>query len=330
MEKPLRGVFHPTACGGSNHHRAFGQFGEQAGFDLGQPLAQLGFVLEGALGQGDVLDLRLNAGATTTLTPPEGWNVLVVALSGEVTVNAEAKLTGPAVARLSREGGGVVIEAASDAKLLFLAGEPIDEPIAAYGPFVMNTEGEIRQALVQGDAVDCMVALPGQLFYGTQIPACLWILARDKSNGIAMDEKLRDRRGEVLFIDARKMGALVPGSRKQKELSAEEIRRIAVTYHAWRGEAREGSYEDVPGFCKSATIDEIETQLKNLRAYVSQLVSGGFVTTSASGAFDASYAQFNQGATATIAGIEGMARFLDVAAQSLQSTDEQLAAQIRQ
>lgn len=95
----------------------------------------------------DVLDLRLNAGATTTLTPPEGWNVLVVALSGEVTVNAEAKLTGPAVARLSREGGGVVIEATSDAKLLFLAGEPIDEPIAAYGPFVMNTEGEIRQAI---------------------------------------------------------------------------------------------------------------------------------------------------------------------------------------
>ena len=95
----------------------------------------------------DVLDLRLNAGATTTLTPPEGWNVLVVALSGEVTVNAEARLTGPAVARLSREGGGVVIEAASDAKLLFLAGEPIDEPIAAYGPFVMNTEGEIRQAI---------------------------------------------------------------------------------------------------------------------------------------------------------------------------------------
>ncbi|MDM7255089.1 MAG: pirin family protein [Paracoccus sp. (in: a-proteobacteria)] len=95
----------------------------------------------------DVLDLRLNAGATTTLTPPEGWNVLVVALSGEVTVNAEAKLTGPAVARLSREGGGVVIEATSDAKLLILSGEPIDEPIAAYGPFVMNTEGEIRQAI---------------------------------------------------------------------------------------------------------------------------------------------------------------------------------------
>ncbi|WP_243698452.1 type I restriction-modification system subunit M [Paracoccus alkanivorans] len=118
-------------------------------------------------------------------------------------------------------------------------------------------EGEIRQALVQGDAVDCMVALPGQLFYGTQIPACLWILARDKSNGVAMDETLRDRRGEVLFIDARKMGALVPGSRKQKELSEEEIRRLAATYHAWRGEAREGNYEDAPGFCKSATLEEI-------------------------------------------------------------------------
>ncbi|MDO5630606.1 MAG: pirin family protein [Paracoccus sp. (in: a-proteobacteria)] len=95
----------------------------------------------------DVLDLRLNAGATTRLTPPEGYNVIVVALSGNVTVNAEAKLTGPASARLSREGGNVVIEATTDAKLLILAGEPIDEPIVAYGPFVMNTEAEIRQAI---------------------------------------------------------------------------------------------------------------------------------------------------------------------------------------
>ncbi|MXV44286.1 N-6 DNA methylase [Saccharibacter sp. 17.LH.SD] len=118
-------------------------------------------------------------------------------------------------------------------------------------------EGEIREALVKGEAIDCMVALPGQLFYGTQIPACLWILAKDKSNGLAMDEKLRDRRGEVLFIDARKMGALVPGSRKQKELSAEEVHHIAATYHAWRGETRDGAYEGVPGFCKSATTEEI-------------------------------------------------------------------------
>lgn len=118
-------------------------------------------------------------------------------------------------------------------------------------------EGDIRRAMVESDAVDAMVALPGQLFYGTQIPACLWILAKDKSNGVAKDATLRDRRGEVLFIDARKLGALVPGSRKQKELSEEEIGRIATAYHAWRGEAEAGTYEDVPGFCKSATLEEI-------------------------------------------------------------------------
>jgi len=118
-------------------------------------------------------------------------------------------------------------------------------------------EGEIRRAMVEGDAVDAMVALPGQLFYGTQIPACLWILAKDKSNGIAKDAELRDRRGEVLFIDARKMGALVPGSRKQKELSPDEIAQIATAYHAWRGEPDAGAYEDVAGFCKSATTEEI-------------------------------------------------------------------------
>ncbi len=102
-----------------------------------------------------------------------------------------------------------------------------------------------------------MMALPGQLFYGTQIPACLWIMAKDRSNGIARDAKLRDRRGEVLFIDARKMGALVPGSRKQKELSEAEVTKIATAYHAWRGEPVAGSYEDVPGFCKSASLEEI-------------------------------------------------------------------------
>lgn len=119
-------------------------------------------------------------------------------------------------------------------------------------------EGDIRRALVKGDAVDAMVALPGQLFYGTQIPACLWILAKDKSNGIAKDEKLRDRRGEVLFIDARKMGTLVSGSRKQKELSEAEVARIARAYHAWRGEPDAGSYEDEPGFCKAASLAEVE------------------------------------------------------------------------
>jgi len=118
-------------------------------------------------------------------------------------------------------------------------------------------EGDIRRAMVEGGAVDAMVALPGQLFYGTQIPACIWILAKDKSNGIAKDAKLRDRRGEVLFIDARKMGALVAGSRKQKELSQDEIARIAAAYHAWRGEPDAGTYEDEPGFCKAASLEEI-------------------------------------------------------------------------
>jgi type I restriction enzyme M protein len=105
-----------------------------------------------------------------------------------------------------------------------------------------------------------MVALPGQLFYSTQIPACLWFLARDKKNG-----RFRDRRGQVLFIDARKLGGLV--DRTHKELTDEEIARIAQTYHAWRGEKISPSplegegggegYKDIPGFCKSATLEEI-------------------------------------------------------------------------
>ena len=106
----------------------------------------------------------------------------------------------------------------------------------------------IRNAMVEADVVDCMVALPGQLFYSTQIPACLWFLARNKNPG----GKLRDRRGEVLFIDARKLGTLV--DRTRKEFSDEDIAKIAGTYHAWR----EGKgYEDVPGFCKAAKLEEI-------------------------------------------------------------------------
>jgi type I restriction enzyme M protein len=123
-------------------------------------------------------------------------------------------------------------------------------------------EGEIRKNLIEADLVDCMVALPGQLFYSTQIPACLWFLARDRKNG-----KFRDRRGEVLFIDARKLGAMV--DRTHRELTAEDIARIANTYHAWRGgslkfplpaageDRGEGAYRDVPGFCKAAPLDEI-------------------------------------------------------------------------
>jgi type I restriction enzyme M protein len=113
-------------------------------------------------------------------------------------------------------------------------------------------EGEIRRAMIEGDAIDCMIALPGQLFYSTQIPACLWFLAKDKSNGIARDKKLRDRRGKILFIDARKLGYMV--DRTRREFSDEDVAQIADTYHHWR----EGSgYGDVPGFCKSATLDEI-------------------------------------------------------------------------
>ena len=116
-------------------------------------------------------------------------------------------------------------------------------------------EGDIRKAMIEADAVDCMVALSGQLFYSTQIPACLWILAKDRSNGLVKHSKLRDRRGQVLFIDARKMGVLV--DRTRRELTDEEIQKIAVTYHAWRGEPEAGEYADVAGFCKSATLEDI-------------------------------------------------------------------------
>jgi len=159
-------------------------------------------------------------------------------------------------------------------------------------------EGDIRRAMIEADVVDCMVALPGQLFYSTQIPACLWILSKDRSNGLVKKSRLRDRRGEVLFIDARKMGALV--DRTRRELTDKEIARIATTYHAWRVKtvgddgnrpandsnrpANDGNrptndsnrpanstaheqradchsplheYADIPGFCKSASLDEI-------------------------------------------------------------------------
>ncbi len=111
-------------------------------------------------------------------------------------------------------------------------------------------EGEIRKAMVEADIVDCMVAMPGQLFYSTQIPVCLWFIARSKKNG-----RFRDRRGETLFIDARKLGTL--RDRVHRELTDEDIARITDTYHAWRGDKGAGKYEDVAGFCKSATTNEI-------------------------------------------------------------------------
>ena len=135
--------------------------------------------------------------------------------------------------------------------------------VLANGSMSTNTRGEgaIRQKLVENDLVDCMIALPGQLFYTTQIPVCLWFIARNKHNG-----RFRDRRGETLFIDARQLGTLV--DRVHRELTGyddeghlilgSDIDRIASTYHAWRGDKDcQKEYEDVPGFCKAATLDDI-------------------------------------------------------------------------
>ena len=134
-------------------------------------------------------------------------------------------------------------------------------------------EGEIRKAIIEADLVDCMVALPGQLFYSTQIPVCLWFLNRSKNDG-----KRRDRRRQTLFIDARKLGTLI--DRVHRELTDADLEKIVSTYHAWRGDslpaaatATDGGsagnagaiagqirpYEDVAGFCKSATSEEIAT-----------------------------------------------------------------------
>ena len=116
--------------------------------------------------------------------------------------------------------------------------------VLANGSMSSNTsnEGNIRQAIVEADLVDCMVALPGQLFYSTQIPVCLWFLNRSKA-----------RPGETLFIDARKMGSMA--DRTHRELTDEDIQKIADTYHAWL--KSEESYQDIPGFCKCASQQEI-------------------------------------------------------------------------
>lgn len=125
--------------------------------------------------------------------------------------------------------------------------------VLANGSLTSNSggEGKIREALIRDDLVDCIVALPAQLFYTTGIPVCLWFLDRNKASS-----EERDRRGEALFIDARHMGSKI--SRTQIELSAEEVSKIFGTYHAWRGQPDAGDYEDEPGFC--ATVDLAATE----------------------------------------------------------------------
>ena len=125
-------------------------------------------------------------------------------------------------------------------------------------------EGEIRQNIIEADLVDCIIAMPPQLFLTTGIPVCLWFVSRDKT-GKNIKSGGRDHRGETLFIDARQMGQMetrtlrVFSGREESPLPPEsDIGRIACTYHAWRGETDAGEYEDVPGFCKSATLDEIK------------------------------------------------------------------------
>src|SRR6185312_14081013 len=106
------------------------------------------------------------------------------------------------------------------------------------GSMSTNTsgEGEIRKAIVEADLVDCTVALPGQLFAATQIPVCLWFLARNKKNG-----RFRDRRGQTLFMDARSLSVM--RDRTHRELTDEEIAKLAGTYHAWRGDPDAGKYK---------------------------------------------------------------------------------------
>jgi type I restriction enzyme M protein len=132
--------------------------------------------------------------------------------------------------------------------------------VLANGSMSTNTtsEGAIRQKIVENDLVDCMVALPGQLFYTTTIPVCLWFLTKNKKAG--SQHGYRNREGETLFIDASKLGSMVEDSRKQKELVSRDISDITKTYHAWRGEGKDLQYEDQAGYCKSTTFEDIKKQ----------------------------------------------------------------------
>jgi type I restriction enzyme M protein len=160
-------------------------------------------------------------------------------------------------------------------------------------------EGEIRKAIIEADLVDCMVALPGQLFYSTQIPVCLWFLTRNKKNG-----RFRDRKGETLFIDARQMGSML--DRIHRELTDEDIAKIAATYHAWRGDSQAGEYVDVPGFCKNATTDVIRKH-----GYV--LTPGRFVGAAATEDDGEPFDEKMQGLASTLGKQQGEAARLDAA-----------------
>ena len=123
--------------------------------------------------------------------------------------------------------------------------------VLAKGALTSQTsgEGEIRRALIEARLVDCIVNLPAKLFLNTQIPASLWFLSRDKANG-----RYRNRRDEILFIDARELGYML--NRRTRSFSEDDIQKIASTYHNWRN--MDGAYADVPGFCKSATLAEVQ------------------------------------------------------------------------
>jgi len=140
--------------------------------------------------------------------------------------------------------------------------------VLANGSMSSNTsgEGDIRQKIIENDLVECMIALPGQLFYTTQIPVCLWFISKDKEgNNEQGMNKRRDRQGETLFIDAREMGTML--DRTIKELTNDDIAKITETYHIWRGEElatetqeseNKKLYEDIAGYCKSATLADIK------------------------------------------------------------------------
>jgi len=169
-------------------------------------------------------------------------------------------------------------------------------------------EGEIRKAIIEADLVDCMVALPGQLFYSTQIPVCLWFLTRDKYGRHSRESgnplSRRDRRGETLFIDARKLGTMA--DRTHREMLDADIAKIAGAYHAWRGDKDAGEYADVAGFCKSAALEEI-------RKHGHVLTPGRYVGAEAVEDDGESFEEKMKRLTATLREQQAEAKKLDVA-----------------